>query len=143
MGITVISRKNLPYTEIVEKFLKFLMERFNIKEKKEINILLTDDNEIQMLNQEFKHKNSPTNVLSFYGYDDDNILGDIAISVDTVKREAEEQNKDFVEYLLFIVAHGFLHLLGYTHETMEKFENMMTMQNKLVSEYLNSKGVKP
>ncbi len=143
MSITVINRKSLPHSKTVEEFVKFLMKRFGIDMDREINILLTDDQEIQLLNRQFKKKDAPTNVLSFYGYDDENILGDIAISIDTLKKESEEQNRDFVEYLLFIVAHGFLHLLGYTHETMEKFEEMMTIQNKLVSEYLNSKGVKP
>ena len=142
MSITVINRKSLPHSKTVEEFVKFLMKRFGIDMDREINILLTDDQEIQLLNRQFKKKDAPTNVLSFYGYDDENILGDIAISIDTLKKESEEQNRDFVEYLLFIVAHGFLHLLGYTHETMEKFEEMMTIQNILVSEYLNSKGVK-
>ncbi len=142
MSITVINRKSLPHSKTVEEFVKFLMKRFGIDMDREINILLTDDQEIQLLNRQFKKKDAPTNVLSFYGYDNENILGDIAISIDTLKKESEEQNRDFVEYLLFIVAHGFLHLLGYTHETMEKFEEMMTIQNKLISEYLNSKGVK-
>ncbi len=140
MSITVINRKSLPHSKTVEEFVKFLMKRFGIDMDREINILLTDDQEIQLLNRQFKKKDAPTNVLSFYGYDDENILGDIAISIDTLKKESEEQNRDFVEYLLFIVAHGFLHLLGYTHETMEKFEEMMTIQNILVSEYLTQKG---
>jgi len=140
VSITVINRKSLPHSKTVEEFVKFLMKRFGIDMDREINILLTDDQEIQLLNRQFKKKDAPTNVLSFYGYDDENILGDIAISIDTLKKESEEQNRDFVEYLLFIVAHGFLHLLGYTHETMEKFEEMMTIQNILVSEYLTQKG---
>ncbi len=143
MSITVINRKNLPHSKTVENFVAFLTEQFDIDEDKEINVLLTDDQEIKLLNKQFKQKDSPTNVLSFYGYDDNGILGDIAISIETVEKEAKEQARDFLSYLLFIVAHGFLHLLGYTHETMEKFEEMMTVQNKLVKEYLNSKGVKP
>lgn len=142
MSITVINRKNLPHSKTVEEFVRFLMKEFDIETDREVNILLTDDQEIQLLNKQFKKKDAPTNVLSFYGYDDENILGDIAISIDTIKRESEEQNRGFIEYLLFIVAHGFLHLLGYTHETMEKFEEMMSLQNRLVSEYLNSEGVK-
>lgn len=138
MNLTIISKAEFNDSEIIERFILFLMDKFSIDKNKELNIVFTNDEEIQKLNMEFRQKDAPTNVLSFYGYDG-NILGDIVISIDTIKREAQEQTRDFLEYLLFIVAHGFLHLLGYTHETMEKFNDMMALQNDLVKEFL-SKG---
>ncbi len=141
MSPTIIVKHNngLKEDKIVKGFVNFLVEKFKIDKAKELNIVFTDDKEMEKLNQQFKHRKGPTNVLSFYGYDGD-ILGDIVISLDTIRREAQEQNRDFVEYLLFIISHGFLHLLGNTHETMEKFNNMIEKQNRLVEEYLN-KGV--
>jgi len=139
MNPTIINKIDFDNSKIVEQFVLFLMEKFSVDKSKELNIVLTNDEEIQKLNSEFRQRDTPTNVLSFYGYDG-GILGDIVISMDTLKREAEEQNRELLKYLLFIVAHGFLHLLGYTHETMEKFNNMMALQNDLVKEFL-SKGV--
>ena len=101
----------------------------------ELNLLFGDDDRICELNKAFRGKNEPTDILSFYGYEG-NILGDIAISVDTLKKEALEKKIDIEEYTLFLIAHGFLHLLGYTHETMEKYNEMINMQNKLVKEFL-------
>jgi len=143
MSLTIINRKNPEYKKIIENFVKFLLEKFKIEDNKEINVVLTDDNEILDLNKRFKQKNTSTNVLSFYGYDDDNILGDIVISIDTVKREAKEEHKDPLEYLLFIVAHGLLHLLGYTHETTEKFDKMIKIQDDLVLEFFKTEEVEP
>ncbi len=139
MNLTIINKIEFDNIEIVERFISFLMEKFSIDKNKELNIVFTNDEEIQTLNRDFRQKDAPTNVLSFYGYDGD-ILGDIVISMETLKKEAQEQNRDFLEYLLFIIAHGFLHLLGYTHETMEKFNDMIALQNDLVKEFL-SKGV--
>ena len=143
MSLTIINRRNTEYKKIVENFVKFLMEKFKIGDNKEINVVLTNDNEILDLNKRFKQKNTPTNVLSFYGYDDDKILGDIVISIDTIQREAKEENKDPLEYLLFIVAHGVLHLLGYTHETTEKFDKMIKIQDDLVLEFFKTEEVEP
>ena len=141
MNLTLIEHKVKPFydSKTIEKFVEFLFDSFEIDKTKELNILFCDDDEIKELNKEFRKKDAPTNVLSFYGYDE-NILGDIAISLDTIEKEAEEKKKDALEYLLFIIAHGFLHLLGYTHETMEKFDEMMKIQNELVEEFLKKEN---
>ncbi len=140
MNLTIINKIDFKNTEIIKDFVQFLMNKFFINEEEELNIVFTTDNDIQKLNKEFRHKDSPTNILSFYGYDG-NILGDIVISIETLKEEARKQNLDMLEYTLFIVAHGFLHLLGYTHETMEKFNNMMLIQKDLVKEFISNKRV--
>ncbi|WP_051904308.1 rRNA maturation RNase YbeY [Hippea jasoniae] len=137
MNLTVISRfDNFEYTRLVEQFGNFLYKKLDIPIEKEVNIVLCDDKEIEKLNREFKNRQGPTDVLSFYGYDEP-ILGDIVISIETVEKDAKENNKDFLKHLLFIIAHGFLHLLGYTHETTEKFNDMIKIQNQLIEEYFN------
>jgi probable rRNA maturation factor len=84
-----------------------------------LSIEFMDDHDIQALNKQFRHKDKPTNVLSFPN-DDDNYIGDIAISIDTIKREALEQDKAIKDHLRHMVVHGTLHLLGYDHEESEK-----------------------
>ncbi len=141
MNLTVIIKKPKEFIDeaTIEGFVEFLFKKSNEDCKKELNIVLVDDNEIARLNEQFKNREGPTNVLSFYGYDGD-ILGDIVISSDTIEKEAKEKKEDAKDYLLFIIAHGFLHLLGYTHETMEKFESMMKKQRELVDEFLKRGG---
>ncbi len=140
MNLTIISKTEFNNREIVKSFILFLMDKFSVNKDKELNIVFTNDEEIQKLNKKFRKKDSPTNILSFYGYDG-NILGDIAISLETLEKEAREQNVNALKYTLFIVAHGFLHLLGYTHETMEKFNNMISIQENLVEEFILNKRV--
>ncbi len=82
--------------------------------KKEISFLLTNDEEIRMLNAQYRGKDSATNVLSFES-GDDMMLGDVVVSFDTVKNEADLQNKSFENHFAHLILHGVLHLLGYDH----------------------------
>ena len=123
---------------LVLKYTNFLKYAHHV----EAAVLLTDDEELQRLNHEFRHKDKPTNVLSFpmhMFYDGDFsgvlphdgehcFLGDIAISYQRIHDESIEQVKTFKEHFTHILVHAFLHLLGYDHiedeaaEQMEKIE---------------------
>jgi probable rRNA maturation factor len=88
----------------------------------ELSVLLTHDAALQALNHDFRGKNKPTNVLSFPG--EGEYLGDIAISLDTVAREAEGQDKSFESHLTHLAVHGTLHLLGLDHEKPSEARRM-------------------
>ncbi|HCK32214.1 MAG: rRNA maturation RNase YbeY [Micavibrio sp.] len=104
-------------------------------------IKFTDDTEIQQLNKDFRGKDKPTNVLSFPN-DSEDYLGDIAISIDTIKREAEEQGKPYEHHTLHMIIHGFLHLLGFDHidddeaEEMESFEIAVLQEIGIKNPYI-------
>lgn len=89
----------------------------------ELSVVFTDDASIQTLNAEWRGKDKPTNVLSFpafpvkAGSQPGPMLGDIVIARETVEREAHEEGKPLENHLAHLVVHGFLHLLGYDHET--------------------------
>lgn len=93
----------------------------------EVSITLIDDKEIHKLNKDYRSIDKATNVLSFE-LQDDILLGDIFISLDTVKREAKDLNISVEDHTAHMVVHGVLHLLGYDHikddeaEVMEKTE---------------------
>lgn len=98
----------------------------------EIAVLLTDDARMQVLNRDFRGKDAPTNVLSFPAAGPDAaFLGDIALGLETLEREAGEQGKTLEDHLTHLVVHGVLHLLGYDHlesaeaETMEGLERQV------------------
>jgi pyridoxine 5-phosphate synthase len=102
-----------------------------------LSILMVDDQEISWLNEHYRHKSGPTNVLSFplsdgAGKDLSLVpvreLGDIVISVDTAWREAIEFNQSLHERLTWLITHGLLHLLGYDHEVSEA--DAVIMQDK-------------
>ncbi|MDR2412624.1 MAG: apolipoprotein N-acyltransferase [Rickettsiales bacterium] len=81
---------------------------------REISIILTNDREIRKLNKKHRGIDKPTNVLSFETGDSE-LLGDIFISFDTVRRQAESENKRFEDHAAHMVVHGVLHLLGHDH----------------------------
>ena len=106
----------------------------------ELSILLADDRKLQELNKEWRGKDSPTNVLSFPGDDispgepASSFLGDIAISLETTKREAELENKGFDDHFTHLIIHGFLHLFGYDHENDAEADQMESLERKVLAE---------
>lgn len=104
-------------------------------------ILLTDDDEVQLLNRDYRGKDKPTNVLSFPdGAEDEEgsiYLGDIAMAYETIAREAKEQGKSFEAHLTHLVMHGVLHLLGYDHIKPKEAKIMEALEIKL----LNAMGI--
>lgn len=95
----------------------------------EISLLLTNDASITRLNAQYLGKHKPTNVLSFPSevltpphypdLPDILVLGDIVLAYETILREAEEQQKTFLNHMTHLTIHGMLHLLGYDHEATE------------------------
>ena len=86
---------------------------------KNINFSFVSEEEIQKLNLTFLKKDKPTNVLSFPSPATDlnqDLLGDIAICIDIIKKESIEQGKEAADHLIHIILHSVLHLVGYDHE---------------------------
>ena len=103
------------------------------KKNYELSLLITNDLNIQKINALWRQKNTPTNVLSFPLEDDDHslhpMLGDIIISIDTAKREAQEKKQPLEQHLIRLLIHGFVHLLGYDHEKSdEEYDKMLEME---------------
>jgi probable rRNA maturation factor len=84
----------------------------------EVSVLLTDDASVRALNRAWRGLDQPTNVLSFPAARPSGaLLGDIAIAYETLAREAAREHKPFLHHLAHLAVHGFLHLLGYDHQT--------------------------
>ena len=79
-----------------------------------MTVLLTDDRALKRLNAEHRGKEKPTNVLSFPGAVPGH-LGDIALALGVVRREATAAGKPVALHLAHLVAHGTLHLIGHDH----------------------------
>jgi metalloprotein, YbeY/UPF0054 family len=124
--------------KILEKLLKDLDYR-----NKELSVLFTDDNEIAALNKQYRFKTGPTNVLSFPMNEGEDIivsdlLGDIVISIETALREAKIKEIPFTNYLIQLLIHGLLHLIGHNHENSEEEAILMeTEETRLLGCVLN------
>jgi probable rRNA maturation factor len=109
----------------------------------ELAVMLTDDDGIRTLNRNWRGIDRPTNVLSFPALqpagprepgDAPRMLGDIAITYETTRREADEQQKPFDHHLSHLAVHGFLHLVGYDHEKDQEAETMEELEREILSQ---------
>ncbi len=102
-----------------------------------MSILLTDDSEIARLNRDWRGIDRPTNVLSFpaSGHragQGEKLLGDIVIAYETLEREARDESRDFLHHLAHLAVHGFLHLIGFDHETNAQAEEMEGLESSIM-----------
>ncbi len=101
----------------------------------ELSILLTDDSTVRDLNREWRGIDKPTNVLSFPGAKVNGgarILGDIVIAYETLARECDDEDRIFLHHLAHLTVHGFLHLVGYDHQTDAQAEAMEALESKIM-----------
>ena len=97
----------------------------------EVAVVLADDARLQELNNRFRAKNRPTNVLSFP--DPQIPLGGMALAHETVFREAKAQKKPVIRHSNHLILHGFLHLLGYDHHSAQAARLMEGLEVAILS----------
>jgi probable rRNA maturation factor len=105
-------------------------------DKSELSILLTCDDQIAKLNRIYRKKSGPTDVLAFAQREGEpggrgDILGDVVVSVETARRQAEGRGWDLASELTMLVAHGLLHLLGWDHRTEAEDRRMRRETDRL------------
>ena len=129
----------------VTQAVKIFSKNFKISRNFHFTVHSLNESESKKLNQITFNKNKPTDVLSFPLYNDiDSInqldksmsedMGDMFICRNVIKKNAEIYNKDFIEELQYIVIHGLLHLIGYSHEKNDKLK---TYESKLMKKIWN------
>ena len=98
-----------------------------------VTIRLVDRREGQRLNREFRHKDYPTNVLTFaYGRSDATWQGDLVLCAPVVKAEARAQKKPLAHHYAHLVVHGLLHLQGYDHERARDASAMEALEIEIL-----------
>ncbi|MDM5293869.1 rRNA maturation RNase YbeY [Peribacillus simplex] len=132
---------------LVESILQFAAKKENIEKDTELSVTFVDNERIREINKEYRHKDSVTDVISFaleemgedeveiVGVEMPRILGDIIISIERTKEQAEEYGHSFDRELGFLALHGFLHLLGFDHMNEEDEKEMFTKQKEILEEY--------
>ena len=135
-GIT----QNEPLLEqVTEDALALLKSALNpdnqdgFDDEAELSVVLCDDAYIRELNRQWRSKDAATDVLSFPQQAENGILGDLVLSLDTAKRQADERQHDLRTEIRILMLHGLLHLLGYDHETShEDLEEMSQAEVRLL-----------
>lgn len=121
--------------------LIFAAKKEGINDEAELSVSIVNDKQIQALNNDYRSKDQPTDVLSF-PFDDFEaiegmpvLLGDLIISFETAQEQAKQYNHSIERELCFLAVHGLLHLIGYTHDTEEEEKEMFGKQEKILQEY--------
>ncbi|MCC7363634.1 MAG: rRNA maturation RNase YbeY [Dehalococcoidia bacterium] len=110
--------------DALEELAARVMAGEDVPEGTGLSLVITDDADIRDMNDRFLGIDEPTDVLSFpdeagdfiEGISDEGYLGDIAISIDTARRQAEQIGHPLADELAHLFVHGILHLCGYEHE---------------------------
>ncbi len=127
----------IPRQAIGRLFRSIMEEESDRRAQGKINLIFTTDRHIRRLNQDFRNKNKPTDVLSFNlesKSEENAVFGEIYVSTETARRQAYAYDKTLNEEILRLVCHGLLHLLGYDHV---KFNDRTRMAGREIY-FLNS-----
>ncbi|MHB8170931.1 MAG: rRNA maturation RNase YbeY [Thermincolia bacterium] len=131
--------------ELVKKTVETALAVEGQPPEAEVSVVLVDDGYIQELNRVYRTKDCPTDVLSFAMLEEGEgepvidgleqeelILGDIVISLETATRQAAEYNHSFQREIAFLTTHGVMHLLGYDHGTEEETAVMRSREEAVL-----------
>ena len=125
----------LPTEEQFQLWVNTALQPYN--KPFELTVRLVKSQESQQLNQQYRNKDKPTNVLSFPFEVPDGIeldlLGDLVICASIVEQEAQQQNKAIQSHWAHMVIHGCLHLLGYDHISEQEAQEMEGLEIKLLT----------
>lgn len=132
------------YRETYEKLLKKTLEHLALNFNPFLSVTLVDNDFIQKINCTYRHIDRPTDVISFAFIDDSSdkdkvlrsgtnvVLGEIYISLDQAKRQAQSYGHSLDRELKFLFVHGLLHLLGYDHTTEKDEKVMFSLQDEIL-----------
>ena len=136
------TNEDIKELDIVEKVLLKASEKEKLNNTS-FNLIIVDNNYIHELNKNYRNIDRETDVITFALEEDDTlvlpddirILGDIYISIDKARSQAEEYGHSFLREICFLAVHGFYHLLGYDHMTPEDEKVMFKKQEEVLEEY--------
>ena len=128
-------RRALPARRLAREAVKAAAGEAGVKLMRgaEMTIHLSDDAGVRALNKQYRQKDTPTNVLSFPAAPPERLagallLGDVFLALETLEREAAAEKKRLADHYCHLVAHGFLHLVGFDHETAEEAKAMEALE---------------
>jgi len=109
-----------------------------IQQGAEVGVHLADDAHVRALNAQWRGLDKATNVLSFPAGRPRDVaaaamLGDVVLAFETIRSEADDERKSLADHVAHLVVHGFLHLLGYDHQSMDEAEAMEALEAQILA----------
>ncbi len=130
LQIATFDSNDIPSQDKIQQWLTSILPQF--VNEAELTIRIVDEQESQYLNNLYRHKDKPTNVLSFPFESpvemETPLLGDLVICKQIVQKEAQEQNKSLESHWAHMIVHGCLHLLGYDHIDDNEAQEMESIE---------------
>jgi probable rRNA maturation factor len=120
------------YARIIKYILKIAEKKLDINDRLIVNVILVSDEEIREMNARYRNIDKTTDVLSFENQEGIGEIGDIFISLDKTKEQAETYGHDFARELAFLSVHGLLHCLGYDHLNELDEKEMFSIQDEIL-----------
>lgn len=105
----------------------------SLHDNQKMNIIFINNKEMQKMNFYYRKKNHPTDILSFENVIDNEYLGDVFISLTKAAEQSYKMNKKLEEEAVFLSLHGYLHLKGFDDFTEESLQQMIEIQNQILS----------
>jgi probable rRNA maturation factor len=132
IAATAAWEKALPrLPALTKKVLAAALPKKFAPQRCEVSVVFTTDTKIHALNRQWRGKDKPTNVLSF-PLSPPAHFGDIVLALQTIKREATNENKTLEQHVAHLLVHGMLHLLGYDHEDDADARTMMRKETTIL-----------
>ena len=130
----IIAIQDMVHTKPILKKTQCLKWLMSVVDKNaEITIRIVDNDELQNLNNIYRKKKYPTNVLSFLVDDEVHLIGDIVLCAPVIEKEALEQSKKLEAHYAHLIIHGALHLYGYDHENKKDADIMEAKEIKILT----------
>ena len=130
----IIAIQDMVHTKPILKKTQCLKWLMSVVDKNaEITIRIVDNDESINLNNIYRKKKYPTNVLSFLVDDEVHLIGDIVLCAPVIEKEALEQSKKLEAHYAHLIIHGALHLYGYDHENKKDADIMEAKEIKILT----------
>lgn len=129
------------YENIYRQIIQEACQQLHLSDDLELSVIFVNDERIHEINRDYRQIDRSTDVISFALEDNEQFyvegmpreLGDIFISIDHAKKQADEYGHSFYREMCFLFTHGLLHLLGYDHMNEEDEKEMFTLQNDILN----------
>lgn len=143
MSLEIEGYDTLVNEEEMKKYIKEALEsEFESDRPVYLSILFTGNEEIQVINKQYRGKDQPTDVISFAYHETEDFdigpydtLGDIVISMERVDEQAAEYNHSHKRELYYVLTHGLLHLLGYDHIEEDDKKEMRAREEEILGQF--------
>ncbi|HBV88119.1 rRNA maturation RNase YbeY [Desulfosporosinus sp.] len=140
---SILQEQREPLAALLNQAISVAIELSEGPKEAEVSLMLVDDQRIHTLNREYRGVDRPTDVLSFALQEEmedepeieeeDEMLGDIVISIERARDQAEEYGHSFEREIVYLAVHGTLHLLGFDHEEENGKQEMRTKEEEVMA----------